>query len=125
MTESKKEDYDTIHKVLNIIENMIDIQPNVCKKICEKTKILHWLIKKMKPKPSSQTISILFDDNKLYASEILSILLQNNYDNQFLLGKIGGIEHILQIMAVYIKNKILFFKKFKKKKIFQKVYFRF
>lgn len=41
-----------------------------------------------------------FDANKLYATEILSILLQNTPENRKLLGELDGIDVLLQQLAV-------------------------
>lgn len=41
-----------------------------------------------------------FDANKLYCSEILSILLQGTPENRQLLGEIDGIDILLQQLAV-------------------------
>ena len=43
-----------------------------------------------------------FDANKLYCSEILSILLQGTPENRQLLGDQGGIDILLQQLAVYL-----------------------
>jgi len=41
-----------------------------------------------------------FDANKLYCSEMLSILLQGTPENRQLLGEIDGIDILLQQLAV-------------------------
>jgi beta-catenin-like protein 1 len=55
--------------------------------------LITWLLKRIKVKTP-------FDTNKLYASEILSILLQNNKKNRLLLGDLDGIDVLLQQLAV-------------------------
>lgn len=54
-------------------------------------------------------MKIPFDANKLYTTEILSILLQNTPDNRKLLGELDGIDVLLQQLAVgrLIKNIIM------------------
>jgi len=47
-------------------------------------------------------VKLPFDGNKLYASEILSILLQDSPDNRQMLGDLEGIDVILQQLAVGI-----------------------
>lgn len=89
----KEDDFEGIHKILNVIENILEIKPDTAQYIVDNTKIFIWLIKRLSPKTA-------FDDNKLYASEIFSILVQYNKENQFTLGKLGGIEHLLSILAV-------------------------
>jgi beta-catenin-like protein 1 len=41
-----------------------------------------------------------FSANKLYVSEVLSILLQNHNENRQLLGEMEGIDTLLQQLAV-------------------------
>lgn len=43
-----------------------------------------------------------FDPNKLYVSEILSILVQDCTENRLLLGDLDGIDVLLQQLAVCI-----------------------
>lgn len=50
----------------------------------------------------SLQMKVPFDGNKLYATEILSILLQNSPENRKLLGEIDGIDGLLQQLAVGI-----------------------
>jgi beta-catenin-like protein 1 len=89
----KEDDFEGIHKVLNVIENILEIKPDTAQYIVDNTKIFVWLIKRLNPKTP-------FDDNKLYASEIFAMLVQNNKANQFTIGKTGGIEHLLNTLAV-------------------------
>ena len=57
--------------------------------------LLQWLLKRIRVKGQ-------FDTNKLYASEILSILLQQTEENKVQLGEIDGIDVLLQQLAVNI-----------------------
>lgn len=45
-----------------------------------------------------------FDANKLYCSEIMSILLQDTNENRVLLGNIDGIDVLLQQLAAYKRH---------------------
>lgn len=45
-------------------------------------------------------MKVPFDANKLYATEIMSILLQNTPENRKLLGEQDGIDVLLQQLAV-------------------------
>lgn len=45
-----------------------------------------------------------FDTNKLYAAEILSILMHEEDDNRKLLGDLEGIDILLQQLAVIFFN---------------------
>ena len=55
--------------------------------------VLSWILKRIRMK-------MPFDANKLYASEILSILLQNHEENRKTLGEVDGIDILLQQLAV-------------------------
>lgn len=57
--------------------------------------LMHWLLRRIKAKTP-------FDANKLYASELLSILLQHTQENRLLLGDIDGIDVLLQQLAVCV-----------------------
>lgn len=56
---------------------------------------MQWLLRRLRLKAP-------FDGNKLYASEILSILLQDNDVNRLMLGELDGIDTLLQQLAVSV-----------------------
>lgn len=93
--ESIKEESDAVHNIFSIFENLTEYKPEMCEEIAEQG-IMAWILKRLKVKQ--------YDANKLYASEILSILLQNTNENRILLGKIDGIDILLQQLAVYKKH---------------------
>ncbi len=70
-----REEGDGVHNSLAIVENIVEFRPAVCKDAAQ-AGLLAWLVKKLK-------VKVPFDANKLYASEILSILLQNEPENRF------------------------------------------
>ena len=74
LNENSKEESDGIHNTLSIVENLIEFKPEICKEVAD-AGLLVWLTKKLK-------VKMPFDNNKLYASEILSILLQNEPENR-------------------------------------------
>lgn len=94
MDESVKEESNGVHTTLGIFENIMELRPDVVVDI-GKQGLIPWLLKRIKAK-------IPYDGNKLYCSEILSILLQNNTDNRALVGEVGGIDILLQQLAVII-----------------------
>lgn len=96
MDEAVKEEADGIHNTLAIFENLTDIRPEICREAAEQG-LLQWILKKLKLKTP-------FDANKLYCSEILSILIQDNKDNQLLLGNLDGIDILLQQLAAYKRH---------------------
>merc|ERR1719471_1274450 len=96
LDESVKEESDGVHNTLAIIENLVEVKPEICKEVAE-AGIMNWLIKKLK-------VKVPFDENKLYASEILSILLQTEPENRKLFGELDAIDILLQHLAYYKRH---------------------
>ena len=93
LDEKVKEDADGVHNTLAVIENMCEFKnAEVCAAAGEQG-LLQWLLKRLRVRQ--------YDANKLYASEILAILLQGNEVNQRLLGEKDGIDILLQALAYY------------------------
>ncbi|KAL7019529.1 hypothetical protein ACKWTF_011143 [Chironomus riparius] len=93
--ETIKEESDAVHNTFSIFENLTEYKPEMSEEIAEQG-LLAWMLKRLKVKQ--------YDANKLYCSEILSILLQSTNENRILLGKIEGIDVLLQQLAVYKKH---------------------
>ncbi|XP_001944048.2 beta-catenin-like protein 1 [Acyrthosiphon pisum] len=96
MDESVKEEANGVHTTLGIFENIMELRPDVVVDV-GKQGLIPWLLKRIKAK-------MPYDGNKLYSSEILSILLQNNEENRALVGEIGGIDNLLQQLAYYKRH---------------------
>ncbi|CAH1105199.1 unnamed protein product [Psylliodes chrysocephalus] len=96
LDESVKEEADGVHNTLSIIENLTELSSEIINE-ASKQGLLAWLLKRLKLKAP-------FDSNKLYASEILSILLQDNEKNRLALGEIDGIDTLLQQLAFYKRH---------------------
>jgi beta-catenin-like protein 1 len=77
-----------------IFENLLEFRPDLCID-AGKQGLMQWLLRRIKTK-------VPFDANKLYASELLSILLQHTPENRLLLGDLDGIDVLLQQLAVCI-----------------------
>ncbi len=93
LDEKTKEDFDGVHNMLAIVENMCEVKnAEVCSAAGEQG-LLVWLLKRVRVRQ--------YDNNKLYAAEILVILLQGNELNQKLLGEKDGIDILLQSLAYY------------------------
>uniref|UniRef100_A0AAQ5ZNM6 Beta-catenin-like protein 1 n=1 Tax=Amphiprion ocellaris TaxID=80972 RepID=A0AAQ5ZNM6_AMPOC len=75
LDEQVKEEADGIYNTLAITENMAEFRPGLCTEAAQQG-LMQWLLKRIKAK-------MPFDANKLYCSEILAILLQNNDSNAF------------------------------------------
>lgn len=96
LDETVKEEADGVHNTLAIIENLTELRPEFCQEAAEQG-LLQWILKRLKAKTP-------FDANKLYCSEILSILIQDNKENQTLLGNLDGIDILLQQVAAYKRH---------------------
>uniref|UniRef100_A0A6M2DJ01 Beta-catenin-like protein 1 n=1 Tax=Xenopsylla cheopis TaxID=163159 RepID=A0A6M2DJ01_XENCH len=96
LDESVKEEAEGVHNTLAIFENLTEYVPEICDDI-SKQGLLAWLLKRLK-------LKVPFDANKLYCSEILSILIQESHENRQLLGDLDGIDTLLQQLAVYKKH---------------------
>lgn len=93
LSESDPDEMAAVYNTLATIENLIEVKPTVSELVCERTKLLRWLLTKIRAKE--------FDSNKQYGSEILAILLQNSMANQKKLGQMNGVDVVLQAVAIY------------------------
>ena len=93
LSESDPDEMAAVYATLATIENLIEVKPAVAEMACERTKLMRWLLGKVKVRE--------FDGNKQYASEILAILLQNSAANQRRLGQMNGVDVVLQAVAMY------------------------
>ncbi len=97
LNDSVKEESDGVHNTLSIFENLVEFRPEMCKEAAE-AGLLTWLVRKLK-------VKVAFDNNKLYASEILSILLQTEPDNRKRVGEMtGAVDSLLQQLAYYKRH---------------------
>lgn len=96
LDEQVPDERDAVHNTLGIVENITEFKPELCIDVA-KQGFLQWILKRLK-------LKIPFDANKLYATEILSILLQNTPENRKLLGELDGIDVLLQQLAFYKRH---------------------
>ncbi|KAM9785571.1 beta-catenin-like protein 1 [Neosynchiropus ocellatus] len=96
LDEQVKEEGDGIYNTLAIVENMAEFRPGLCSEAAQQG-LMQWLLKRIKAK-------MPFESNKLYCSEILAILLQNNDANRELLGEMDGIDVLLQQLSVFKRH---------------------
>uniref|UniRef100_A0A1A8F2L7 Catenin, beta like 1 n=1 Tax=Nothobranchius korthausae TaxID=1143690 RepID=A0A1A8F2L7_9TELE len=96
LNEQVKEEADGIFNTLAIIENMAEFRPGLCTEAAQQG-LMQWLLKRIKAK-------MPFDANKLYCSEILAILLQNNDSTRELLGEMDGTDVLLQQLSVFKRH---------------------
>ncbi|KAL1946803.1 hypothetical protein VTO73DRAFT_14907 [Trametes versicolor] len=94
--EEEESDRQGVFHVLGIFENLLGFNADLSVQLVAKTKILPWLLKR--------TESTKRDENRGYAAEILSIVLQNNRANRIELGKQDGVESLLKVLSRYRKK---------------------
>lgn len=94
--EKLQDDATAVFNTLAIIENLVEVDPQVAELALQRTKLLKWLLGRVKLRE--------FDSNKQYASELLAILLQGSAANQQALVDADGIELLLQAISVF-KNR--------------------
>ncbi|CAH1780152.1 unnamed protein product [Owenia fusiformis] len=87
---------DGVFNTLAIMENILEFRPDICSEAAQQN-LLTWLLKRLKAK-------MPFDSNKLYASEILAILLQDTIEVRELVGENDGIDILLQQLAAYKRH---------------------
>jgi beta-catenin-like protein 1 len=90
----EKEDADSqgVFHILGVFENLLSFMPPLAEQIVESTTLLTWLLKRIAQKA--------YDSNKQYASEILSIILQEGRAVALKVGELEGVDTFLQIAAV-------------------------
>ncbi|KAF2583811.1 hypothetical protein F2Q70_00037840 [Brassica cretica] len=93
LSEGDPDEAAAIYATLTVIENLVEVKPSVAEMVCERTKLLRWLVLKIKVRD--------FEGIKQYASEILAILLQNSTANQKRLGQMNGVDAVLEGVAMY------------------------
>ncbi|XP_067934543.1 beta-catenin-like protein 1 [Watersipora subatra] len=93
LDETVKEEADGVYNSLGVLENVVEFKPE-CSHDLASQGLLKWLLQRIKQK-------LPFDGNKLYASELLAILLQENDNTRSLLGEIEGIDVLLQQLNSY------------------------
>lgn len=96
LDETVKEEADGVHNTLSIIENLTELRSEITTE-AGKQGLLTWILKRLRLKAP-------FDQNKLYASEMLSIILQDNEKNRLMLGEVDGIDTLLQQLAFYKRH---------------------
>lgn len=99
MNEGEESDRQGIFHTLGIFENVLAYNPALSRILVTKTSLLKWLLERIKGKEHSE--------NRGYAGELLAIILQDNRDNRLELGKLDGVDILLQVLAVGFKYAVL------------------
>ena len=98
LNEEEEADRLGVFHVLGILENVLAFNPDISKMLIKKTKTLSWTLSRIQ--------NPVQDDNRGYAAELLSILLQNGRENRLAFGKEDGVEVTLKILSVSNLNGI-------------------
>ncbi|KAJ6539393.1 Catenin-beta-like protein [Mycena capillaripes] len=93
LNEAEESDKQGVFHILGIFENVLGFNPELSTQLVAKTSILPWLLTRIQSKTH--------DENRGYAAELLSILLQNNRENRLQLGKKDGVETFLKVLSQY------------------------
>ncbi|CAM9638437.1 unnamed protein product [Ectocarpus fasciculatus] len=97
LDESNEEDAKGVNTTMGVLENLLEARPTLGPTLCEPPlSVLRFLLKRLQVKK--------FDENKLYCSEILAMLVNGDTDVQKRLGTLqgmDGIDRLLQIVAYY------------------------
>jgi beta-catenin-like protein 1 len=100
LDETNEEDSQGVHDSLSTLDNLLEVQPSLALTIVEKTHILKYLLTRLRVKN--------FDQNKLYCSELLSMLLQKAPAVSKRLANVAGVDDgldaLLQIVSQYRKR---------------------
>ncbi|KAF7352752.1 DUF1716 domain-containing protein [Mycena venus] len=93
LNEAEESDRQGVFHILGIFENVLGFNPDLSTQLVAKTSIMPWLLTRIQSKTH--------DENRGYAAELLSILLQNNRPNRLELGKKDGVETFLKVLSQY------------------------
>ena len=89
LDETNKEEADGVNNSLAVVENIIEFDPEICSATVDQG-LLTWLLRRVRQKGP-------FDGNKLYASELLGVILQQSEQVRKALGEKDGIDIVLQV----------------------------
>ena len=92
LNEAEESDRQGVYHTLGVFENVLSSDPSLAQPLVAKTAILPWILGRIQAKAH--------DDNRSYAAEMLSILLQTNRENRVAFGEKDGIEAVLKTLAV-------------------------
>ena len=87
-------DMEAVYHTLSVLENLVSLRPALAASLGPTTSLVPWLLRRIL-QPGR------FDQNKAYAGELLSILLQDTMSNRETLGEKDGVDVLLQVMARY------------------------
>eukprot|EP00923_Selenidium_pygospionis_P031699 GHVN01056090.1.p1 GENE.GHVN01056090.1~~GHVN01056090.1.p1 ORF type:complete len:383 (+),score=74.49 GHVN01056090.1:1693-2841(+) len=100
--EESPEDADVVSKCLKIVENLIELDSSLTDTLARSTKCVIWLLRRIRATP--------VDFNRVYASEILNILLQTSESARVNIGRradqggVDGIDKLLRTISTHRKR---------------------
>lgn len=95
MDESNEDEANAVYNILSVVENCIDVMPDISSTIANTTGMMEWLKDRLRP-------NLNVDSNTQYASEILAVLLQSgDMKARLKFGDIGGVDTALRSIAPY------------------------
>ncbi|PSR77278.1 hypothetical protein PHLCEN_2v7971 [Hermanssonia centrifuga] len=96
LNETEESDRQGVFHILGIFENLVGFRPELSTELVSKTTLLQWLLSRIQSKSH--------EENRGYAAELLSILLQSNRANRLALGKLDGVEMFLKVLSQFRKR---------------------
>jgi beta-catenin-like protein 1 len=85
-------DKQGVFHILGTFENILSFMPPLAEQIVSKTTLLPWLLERIQAK--------VYDSGKQYASEILSILIQQDRANRLRMTDLDGVDTLLRVLSV-------------------------
>ncbi|EJD76371.1 DUF1716 domain-containing protein, variant [Loa loa] len=97
LDETIKDEADAIHNALSVVENVLDFRPPFAD-ICVEQGLFAWLLRRATQRGA-------LDANKMFASELLSLLLQSTeLARKRLTEKVDGFDLLLRALATYKRH---------------------
>lgn len=93
LNEAEETDRSGVFHILGIFENLLGFNADFAPLLVSKTPIMKWILNRIQSKAHVE--------NKGYAAELLSILLQNNRANRLELGNQDRVDAILKVLSQY------------------------
>ncbi|CAA7259804.1 unnamed protein product [Cyclocybe aegerita] len=93
LNEDEESDRQGVFHLLGIFENFVGLNPALSPKIVTGTGVLKWLLSRIQAK--------IPDENRGYAAELLSILLQDSHENKGKFTEVGGVDVLLKTLSQY------------------------
>ena len=96
--ENVEDDAKAVYASMEFFESIFELDPSFVEYAGKESDLIQWLIRRLLEKPKAAR-----DDNRQYASEILSIMVQESTANQCICAGNGGIDSILKAISYFRK----------------------